>query len=188
MGYFPAFLKLDGKKVLIVGGGNIACGKLKHLLDFTSDIFVISSQICDEMFHTIQNNAIPFEKRDYRQGDIKDFDVVVIAVNDISLQRNIYEESREYRCLCNAVDSTEYCDFIFGSYIKKDELTLAISTSGASPAFTKELRKYLQKLIPSDVGEFLKEMKSLREDLPKGKQRMDTLRKKAQQYINKWSK
>ncbi|MCK4737412.1 MAG: bifunctional precorrin-2 dehydrogenase/sirohydrochlorin ferrochelatase, partial [Sulfurimonas sp.] len=80
-----------------------------------------------------------------------------------------------------------YCDFIFPSYVKKDDLTVAISTSGASPAMAKHLRIYLQNLIPSGISEFLVEMKNLRKTLPKGKERMKMLDKKAEDYIKTWS-
>ncbi len=187
MAYFPAFIKLDNKKVLIVGGGNIAYEKLDRLLDFTRDIKVIAVEFSQEMSQRMQKEGISFEKRRYQSGDIKEFAFVIIAVDDISLQAKIYEESGGYRCLCNAVDSVDYCDFIFPSYLKKDELTIAISTSGTSPALAKHLKRYLQTLIPSGISEFLKEMKALRSSLPKGKERMKMLDKKAQEYIKSWS-
>ncbi len=81
------------------------------------------------------------------------------------------------------MDSVDYCDFIFPSYIKKDDLTIAISTSGASPALAKHLRIYLSKLIPSSISAFLNEMKKLRKTLPKGKERMKMLDKKAKRYF-----
>ena len=99
----------------------------------------------------------------------------------------IWYNNNRYNCLCNCVDATEYCDFIFGSTIKKDDLTIAISTSGASPALAKQLKQYLEKLIPNDIGSFLKEMKNLRETVPKGKERMKMLEEKAKNYIQKWS-
>ncbi len=85
------------------------------------------------------------------------------------------------------MDSVDYCDFIFPSYVKKDDLTIAISTSGASPAMAKHLRMYLQNLIPEGISDFLKEMKDLRKTLPKGKDRMKMLDKKAEDYIKQWS-
>lgn len=187
MSYFPAFLKLNNKKILIVGGGYIAYEKLEHLLDFTSDISVIALELSDDMSKMIKEKNIHFEKRGYEVGDIKDFAVVIVAVDDIGLQAEIFAESKQYNCLCNSVDSVDYCDFIFPSYVKKDDLTVAISTSGASPAMAKHLRMYLQNLIPSGISEFLVEMKNLRKTLPKGKERMKMLDKKAEDYIKTWN-
>ncbi len=186
MSYFPAFLKLDNKKILIVGGGYIAYEKLDHLLDFTHDIKVIAPEISDDMSSRIAKENLAYEKRTYCMGDIKEFAVVIVAVDDIPLQAEIFQESKQYNCLCNSVDSVDYCDFIFPSYVKKDDLTIAISTSGASPAMAKHLRRYLQNLIPEGISEFLKEMKQLRRTLPKGKERMKMLDKKAEDYIKSW--
>ena len=86
------------------------------------------------------------------------------------------------------MDSVEYCDFIFPSYIKEGALTIAVSTSGTSPAMAKHLRRYLQKLIPHNIDNFLQEMKELRKSLPKGKERMKMLDEKAKKYIKNWSK
>ncbi len=188
MAYFPAFIKLDDKNILIVGGGNIACEKLERLLDFTHDIEVIAADLSEPMMQILAKENIPYETRRYVKGDIAGFAVVIVAVDDISLQAEIYEESKQYKCLCNAVDSVAYCDFIFPSYVKKDDLTIAISTSGASPALAKHLKAYLKDLIPSGVSAFLKEMKELRNTLPKGKERMKMLDEKAEEYIQSWSK
>ena len=183
MSYFPAFIKLDDLHILIVGGGYIAHEKLDHLLDFTQNITVIAPELSNEMQALITEHSLPFKQRSYKEGDIKDFGIVVVAVDDIPLQAAIFEESKQHNCLCNAVDSVDYCDFIFPSYMKKDDLTIAISTSGASPAMAKHLRRYLEKLIPDSISGFLDEMKSLRRTLPKGKKRMQMLDKKAENYI-----
>ena len=188
MAYFPAFIKLDNKKILIVGGGYIAYEKLDHLLDFTQDISVVSADFSDEMMSRIKKENLHFEKRNYVKGDIKEFAVVIVAVDDIPLQAEIFQESKEYNCLCNSVDSVDYCDFIFPSYIKKDDLTIAISTSGASPAMAKHLKLYLKEMIPDSISDFLQEMKGLRKTIPKGKERMKMLDEKAQNYIKSWSK
>jgi len=187
MGYFPAFIKMDNKKILIVGGGNIALEKLLHLLDFTHDIDLIANEFCDDIFKIIQKEGLQSQTRGYKKGDIANYGIVIVAVDDIPLQSEIFNECKSYNCLCNSVDSTEYCDFIFPSYIKKDDLTIAVSTSGASPAMAKHLRIYLQNLIPDGIGEFLLEMKNLRKTLPKGKERMKMLDEKAKKYIQSWS-
>ncbi len=105
------------------------------------------------------------------------------------MQEQIFNEAKLLpNCLVNSVDSVNYCDFIFPSYIKKDDLTIVVSTSGSSPAMAKHLKKYLQNLIPDSIGDFLKKMKNYRKTMPKGKERMEFLDKKAQQYISTWEK
>jgi len=186
MGYFPAFLQLNDKKVLLIGGGNIALEKLERLLDFTNELKVIALELSPSMQALVDKRDLEYEVRAYEKGDIKEFSIVIIAVDDIALQAEIFEESKEYKCLCNAVDSVDYCDFIFPSYVKEDDLTIAISTSGASPAFAKHFKRYIKSLIPSGMSAFLQEMKVLRQSVPKGKERMKMLDKKAQEYIEGW--
>jgi precorrin-2 dehydrogenase/sirohydrochlorin ferrochelatase len=149
---------------------------------------VIASEFSQEMMSRIKKENLGFEKRSYVKGDIKEYAVVIVAVDDIPLQAEIFKESKEYNCLCNSVDSVDYCDFIFPSYIKKDDLTIAVSTSGASPAMAKHLKLYLRELIPDSISDFLKEMKELRRTIPKGKERMKMLDKKAENYIKSWKK
>ncbi|HIO90916.1 MAG TPA: bifunctional precorrin-2 dehydrogenase/sirohydrochlorin ferrochelatase [Campylobacterales bacterium] len=184
MKYFPAFIKLENKKILIVGGGNIAIEKIEKLLDFTIDIKVIARMIIPQMQTILEENNLLFEKRTYKKGDINSFDIVIIAVDSLKLQEEIWIESRETRILCNAVDSVDYCDFIFPSYIKEGDLTIAISTSGASPAIAKHLKLYLKKILPKSISTFLIQMKELRASLPKGKERMQLLDKKAREFFN----
>ena len=186
MAYFPAFIKLDNIDILIVGGGHIASEKLGHLLDFTTNITIIAPKICDKMRQMISEYNLSYENKKYIKGDINSFGIVIVAVDDISLQNDIYTEAKLLpNCLVNSVDSVNYCDFIFPSYIKKDDLTIAISTSGSSPAVAKYLRQYLQNLIPDSIGEFLKTMKNYRKTMPKGKARMEFLDKKAKEFIKK---
>jgi len=187
MAYFPAFIKLDNNKILIIGGGNIAYEKLEHLLDFTTDIELISQNFSTDMLKLIEKYNLKYTVKSYEKGDIANFGLVIVAIDDIPMQNNIFNEAKNYpKCLVNSVDSTDYCDFIFPSYIKKDDLTIAVSTSGSSPAVAKYLRQYLQNLIPNSIGAFLKEMKNYRKTMPKGKERMQFLDKKAKDYISSW--
>lgn len=188
MSFFPTFIKLDDKKILIIGGGSIAYEKLEKLLDFTKNILIISPKISNNMLEKINQYNLKFENRLYQTGDIKEFSIAIVAIDDINLQAQIFEESKQYKCLCNCVDSVEYCDFIFPSYVKKDDLTIAISTSGISPAFAKHLKKYIKNIIPNGISDFLKQMKDFRNTMPKGKKRMQFLDKKAKNYIDSWSK
>ena len=184
--FFPVFLKLDSKKVLIVGGGKIAGDKLAHMLDFTDDITILSPKITDRIKELIDKHSLKYIQKEYQKGDIEGFFIVIIAVDDIKVQEEIFNESKERKILCNSVDSIDYCDFIYPSYIKRGDLTIAISTSGASPAFSKHFRLFLQKVIPQNVGEFLEEMRNIRKKVPKGKERMKMLDNMAKDFVDKY--
>ncbi|MGJ0318635.1 bifunctional precorrin-2 dehydrogenase/sirohydrochlorin ferrochelatase [Aliarcobacter cryaerophilus] len=188
MAYFPAFLKFDDKTILIVGGGNIALEKLEHLLNFSSNITLISKNFSEKIDDLIDKHSLKIFQKEYEKGDAKGYDIVIVAVDDFMLQENIYFETREYKILCNCVDLQQYCDFIFPSYIKRGDLTIAISTSGSSPAFAKNFKTFLSNLIPEGVEDFLKELKELRSTIPKGKERMRYFDNKVKDYINSWEK
>ncbi len=178
MSFFPMYMNMKHLKVLVVGGGYIATEKLEKLVDFTKEITVITIDVEMEAKMLIEKHALTLHQRAYQIGDIVGFDIVIVATDTVTLHKEIFEESRGSRVLVNSVDNTDYCDFIFPSYVQKGDLTIAFSTGGASPAFAKQIRRHFEKIIPDGVGEFLQKMKSLRSEMPKGKERMkyfDTL-------------
>jgi len=182
--FFPLFLSIDKKKILLVGGGKIARDKLVRLLDFTTDIKIIASKISSETLQVIKKNNLKYEEKSFHDSDIDGFDIIIVAVDDIKLQKHIYDITRDKKVLINSVDSKDLCDFIFGSYIKKDDLVISISTSGTSPSVAKYLKVFLEKSLPKNLSLFLKEIKLLREKLPKGKERMKLLDKKCKSFFD----
>ena len=186
MAYFPAFIEMKNVRVLLVGGGTIAQEKLEKLLDFTQDISIITLEVSEDVRRLSQEHKLTLEKRAYERGDIGGFDMVVVATNTVALHQEIYEETRGSRTLVNSVDNTEYCDFIFPSYVQKGDLTVAFSTGGASPAFAKKMRQYFEKSIPDSVENLLSKMKKLRKTMPKGKKRMQYFEALVEEYFSKY--
>ncbi len=184
MDFFPISLNLENKKILVVGAGRVAKNKISKLLDFTKDIVVLAPNINDD----IKEFKIHIIEKEYEKKDIDGFDIVVACMDDIELQKEIYKHTRAKNILYSCVDIVELCDFTFSSILKKDDLVISISTSGASPSFSKELKNYLENIIPNSVGSFLKEMKTLRDTLPKGKDRMELLKKRSKEFISSWKK
>ena len=185
MSYLPIVLDLRDKKILIVGGGKIASNKLERLLNFTKEIRVISKDFSPRVVELIRDNCLSTLPRAYQSGDIDGFDIVVVATDDILLQKKIFEEAKEKRVLVNSVDSQEYCSFILPSVIKRGDFLLSFSTSGASPALSKHLKRYFEAIIPESIDEFLKKMRKLRSELPKGESRMRKFDKMAREFIQK---
>lgn len=188
MNYLPIFLNIKNKKTLVVGGGEVAHRKVLSLLEFTNDIVIVSSQINFEFKNTIDKYNLSYLQDNYNSKYLEKIDILIVAVDDLKLQKDIYKETKDKKIMCNFSDFEEYCDFILPSYIKKDNLVVCVSTMGSAPAFAKEFKKYIEKLIPNDIDSFLKQMKDLRTSLPKGKKRMDLLRQKAQKYVQSFKK
>ena len=144
---------------------------------------MIADEISVEADRLIRDHCLSLYQRRYQAGDIRGFDIVIVATDTVDLHQAIYEESRGSRILVNSVDNTAYCDFIFPSYVKKEDLTIAFSTGGTSPAFAKHIRRHFEQIIPDSVGAFLKKMKRLRTEIPKGRERMEKFDKMAEQFI-----
>lgn len=185
MSFFPMYMDMSKLKVLLVGGGEIATEKLEKLVDFTKEITVITRELSPEAQSLIKDHCLTLYQRAYARGDIAGFDIVIVATDTVDLHRAIYEESRGTRVLVNSVDDTAYCDFIFPSYIKRGDLTISFSTSGASPAFAKQIRRYFERVIPDNVDTFLQKMKQMRSELPKGKERMQKFEEMVREYMTK---
>ncbi len=184
MAYFPLYLDMNNLKVLLVGGSTIATEKLEKLLIFTKEITILSLRIDEHMSTLAKKHNLTLYQRAYKEGDMEGFDLVIVATDTVDLHKAIYEESRETRILVNSVDNTDYCDFIFPAFVQKGDLTIAISTGGASPAFAKRMRQHLDKIIPNSVGTFLKKMKEQRTTRAKGKERMKYFDAMVEKYFS----
>jgi len=164
-------LNFNNKKILIVGGGKIATEKTEKILDFSKDITIIALKLDEKMQAlTLKYNLTSYTKK-YETADATGFDLIIICVDDLNLQKQIFKNTRSSRVLVNSVDSPQWCDFIFPSYIKKDELVVAVSSSSYAPALSRALRIYLEKFIPDNLDHLLQKLKNIRANKPKGKER-----------------
>jgi len=155
-----------------------------YFLYFNNDtIFTKTHTIETTLQQLIKQYSLKYINKSYQYGDIDGFFLVIVATNDITLQKEIFNECETKKILCNSVDSTKYCSFIFPSFIKQGDLTISFSTSGISPSVSKYLKKLILEILPKDIDKFLITLKHLRNTLPKGKQRQKLLDDKAKKYI-----
>ena len=141
--YYPVYLNLAGKRCVILGGGAIAQGKLAALRDAGAKITVISPQATDGIKRAAQRGDITLQQREYRDGDLAGAFIAVAATNVWHVNRQIFEEAEERGVLLNVVDDPDQCTFIAPSIVRRDPITLAVSTGGASPALARKLRETL---------------------------------------------
>jgi len=143
--YYPLFLNISGKKCVVVGGGRVALRKVRTLLEHKANVEVISPDLCSELGQLAENGEIYIVYREYRAGDLKDALVAIVATSDSETNLKVVEEARRNRVLVNVVDDVENSDFILPSYLRKGDVTLAISTAGRSPALARKIRTRLEK-------------------------------------------
>lgn len=144
MGYFPFYIDIENKICIIVGGGKVALRKLEKLLPFNPKITVVAPVICNEIK---ENKNVNILQRNFIDSDVEKAFMVISATDDNNLNAHIFELCQKNNILINTVDDKEKCGFLFPALVKKDNLTVGISTSGKSPLYAKFLRKKIESSI-----------------------------------------
>lgn len=152
MNYYPAFLNLQGKKAVVVGGGNIAERKALSLLKAGASVTIVSPVITPRLSKEKEKKSLTHIARSYRKGDLRGSVLAIAATDDPFVNTRVAKDSPS---LVNVVDVPKECSFIAPSVIKRGPLTIAISTGGVSPAFSKTIRQELEKIYGQEIGEYL---------------------------------
>ncbi len=175
MPLFPAYIDLSEREVLVVGGGRVATRKVENLLKFTRRITVVAPKVSERMRELVKKHGLKLRRRKFLTGDLRGKDMVIVAVDDLELQRRIFKLCEKKRILCNSVDSPEFCNFIFPSLIVRGDVVIGISSSGHAPALSKRLRELIEKALPEDLEEVLETLKEERKRGVKGEERQRKL-------------
>jgi precorrin-2 dehydrogenase/sirohydrochlorin ferrochelatase len=142
---YPLFLKLEGKKVLIVGGGPIAEEKLFGVLRSATDVTVVAPQVSEKIRAWAEQGLLKHVADEYRPGMVRDYFLVIAGTDSEAVNHAVYQEAKEAGILCNAVDDPQYCDFYAPAVVSRGEFQIAISTGGNSPALAQKVRKELEQ-------------------------------------------
>ncbi len=145
MALYPIFLKLEGHRVLIVGGGLIAEQKIEAVLRSATDVTVIAPQITPRIRLWAHQHKVKHIGLEYRTGMAKGYFLVIAATDSAQVNRVVYDEARKSGALSNAVDDPGYCDFYAPAVVSRGEFQIAISTGGNSPALAQSVRKELEQ-------------------------------------------
>jgi siroheme synthase-like protein len=165
--YFPLFLDISKKRVLVVGGGRVAERKVRTLLKFKAKIKVISPEVTKGLERIKDKDLIELERKNYEENDLLGVDLVISATNNRTLNKKVSSDAKKMGIYANIVDDPELCDFIMPSIVKRGPLILAISTSGKAPLFSKKLRKDLEKMISKEYIKYLSKILRLRREIQK---------------------
>src|SRR6202167_6103464 len=142
---FPMFVKLEGKRCLVVGAGGVGEPKIGGLIDTGACVHVIALEASDAVKGWAQAGKIRLELRAFSVGDLDGALLAVVATASRALNGSIYREAQRRGVLCNVVDDPEYCDFYYPAVVRRGDLQIAVSTNGQSPSLAQKLRQQLER-------------------------------------------
>jgi precorrin-2 dehydrogenase/sirohydrochlorin ferrochelatase len=162
---FPIFLKLEGRKCLVVGAGTVAEGKIRGLLDAGASIQVVAPRAVFQVRRWQWEGVLGWKPREFDPRDLDGVFLVIAATNSHEVNTRIYKEAHARNVLCNAVDDPENCDFYYPAVVKRGDLQIAISTNGRSPALAQRLKSELEEQFGPEYEAWLQELGEAREQL-----------------------
>jgi precorrin-2 dehydrogenase/sirohydrochlorin ferrochelatase len=165
MRYYPVNLDIQGRRCLVVGGGQVGTRKVETLLKCGARVTVISPEVTGALSELAHRGRIDLQLRAYRSTDLDQAFLIIGATDDQVLNRQIHRDAEAARLLCNIADQPALCNFVLPSIIHQGDLSIAISTSGKSPAFAKHLRRQLTDQFGPEYGQMLELMGAIRKRL-----------------------
>ncbi len=164
MGYYPIFVEMEARRVLLVGGGAVAHEKIGKLVDVDADITVLATEVSPPVREYIESGRARLLQRDYRPGDVQGFEMIMIAADDGAVNQQIADEARAAGIWVNAADDVANCDFILPAMVRRGNIAIATSTAGASPALARWLRERMEDFLTDEVvmlGDLVSEVRQL---------------------------
>lgn len=165
MAFYPLYMDIEGKRCVVIGGGEVAERKVASLVECGADVEVISPNLTQNLRELVKAGAIEVKQRSYEPGDIESAILVIAATDDNIMNRAIHREAVENNIPVNVVDVPELCTFIVPSTIRRGDLIISISTSGSCPALAKKIRKQLQQLFGDEYANYCAVLRDFRKEV-----------------------
>ena len=144
--YFPAFLDLLHKKVVVVGGGRVASTKVRSLLPCQPEpLVVVAPRASQAIQQAARGGQLTWHQRGYAPEDLAGASLAFGASDDRQLNARVAADARRLGIPVLAVDDVPNCDFIAPAIVRRGDLTVAVSTAGRSPAMARRTRELLEQ-------------------------------------------
>ncbi len=187
MSLLPIFLKLEGRRCLLVGAGTVALEKIGTLLKTGLRLRVVAPEAREEVRELAAAGRIEWMQREFEPADLDGNFIAIAATNVPEVNAQVYREAVARGIPTNSVDDIPNCDFFFGSVVSRGNLQIAISSAGESPAVAQRLRREIDEQLPQDLGPWLATLGELRREVlsthPRSEERRLLLHELAQRQI-----
>ena len=151
--YFPLYVDLSDKNIVVVGGGTIATRRVKALLLFTRNITVIAPKMTADLWELGKLGKIQIQPRPVKKSDFSMAYMVLAVTNNTELNEEIYRICKEEGIYVNVADDKSKCDFYFPGIYMKDEVVIGITASGLDHSRAKKVRLAIQEAMEASDGE-----------------------------------
>jgi len=165
MNLFPIFLKLAGRRCLVVGAGPVGESKIESLFLAGADVRVVAPRATRAVRAWGCAGKVCWEARGFKPADLDSVSLVVAATSSAELHEQIFQEARRRRVLCNVVDDPARCDFYYPAVVRRGHLQIAISTSGHSPALAQHLKRELDQQFGPEYETWVEQLGEARQKL-----------------------
>ena len=152
MDFFPIFLKIKNKQILVIGGGEVACRKVDLLLKAHANITVVSPILHPHLQMLLEQQLITHIDQPYQSSQLSGADQVWATTDSAELNHQIYHDANALKIWTNVVDDPTFCDFITPSMVDRSPIHIAISSGGASPVLVRYLRERLETYLPQNLS------------------------------------
>lgn len=159
------FLKLAGRRCLVVGAGAIAGPKIESLLSAGAQILVVAPQASEPVRKLAAGGRVLWEARAFRPADLDGIFLAVVATSSSETNDFVFREATGCGVLCNVVDDPERCDFYYPAVVRRGQLQIAVSTGGSSPALAQRIRKELEQHFETEYEAWVEELAQARREL-----------------------
>ncbi|OGW86668.1 MAG: hypothetical protein A3C35_00785 [Omnitrophica bacterium RIFCSPHIGHO2_02_FULL_46_11] len=156
--YYPAFLDLSDKKVVLFGGGPVALRKAKALSETGADLIAVSRDFSPEFLAFAKRHRLKLRHGSEIQNSLRGASLAIAATSDKAFNKTVFERCKQKGILINVVDDPGHSSFIVPSVLKRGRLQIAISTGGASPLLAKTLRQKLAVEFGSEYGRLVRQL------------------------------
>lgn len=145
--YFPMFIDLSDKKVVVAGAGTIAKRRIRTLIDFTDHLVVIAPEVNKELKDLEAEGRLTILRKNYEREDIYDAALVIAATNDRKVNQDIYSACKCLGILVNVCNDKNKCDFYFPGIVSDENVVVGISASGQEPKKAKAVTEQIQTMF-----------------------------------------
>ena len=151
--YYPIFLDIEDRDVVIIGGGPVCERKAETMMKYGARVTVVAPEFTEQITQWAKSGALKIRKKKYDAADLDGASIVIASTDDEDVNTQIASDCRKRKIPVNVVDVTHLCEFIVPAIVESGSVQLAVSTGGKSPALARTLKEDLQKFVGPEYAE-----------------------------------